>query len=86
MRKTRFLRLVYGMVNLWLLFVVFSPAEAIAQTAPIVAIVGGQLIDGHGSPPTHRSVVIVEGKRLRPSGAKERFRFRQARKSSMHME
>jgi imidazolonepropionase-like amidohydrolase len=44
------------------------PARAQAQTPGTVAIVGGQLIDGHGGPPLHRSVVIIEGSKIKTVG------------------
>jgi imidazolonepropionase-like amidohydrolase len=44
------------------------PLAARVQTPGSIAIVGGQLIDGHGGPPLHRSVVIIEGSRIKAVG------------------
>jgi len=46
------------------LFVICAPA--FGQNT--IAIVGGQLIDGNGGPPLHRSVVIIEGKKITAVG------------------
>ena len=40
----------------------------LAQTAPLKALVGGTLIDGHGGPPLRNSVVIVRGDRIEAVG------------------
>lgn len=42
-----------------------QPAQA--ASGPI-AIVGGMLIDGHGGPPRHHSVVLIEGKTIKAVG------------------
>jgi imidazolonepropionase-like amidohydrolase len=47
---------------------VVMPLAALAQTRGTTAIVGGQLIDGHGGPPVHRSVVIIEGSKIKTVG------------------
>src|SRR5687767_11053263 len=39
-----------------------------AQTAPLKALVGGTLIDGHGGPPLRNSVIIVRGERIEAVG------------------
>jgi len=47
---------------------------AIVATAPataadkVVALVGGMLIDGYGGPPIQRSVILIEGERIRAVG------------------
>jgi imidazolonepropionase-like amidohydrolase len=38
------------------------------QTAPLKALVGGTLIDGHGGPPLRNSVIIVRGERIEAVG------------------
>jgi len=40
----------------------------LAQNAPLKALVGGTLIDGHGGPPLRNSVVIVRGERIEAVG------------------
>jgi imidazolonepropionase-like amidohydrolase len=40
----------------------------LAQNAPLRALVGGTLIDGHGGPPLRNSVVIVRGERIEAVG------------------
>ena len=40
----------------------------LAQNSGPVAIVGAQLIDGNGGPPVHRSVVIIEGRKITAVG------------------
>jgi len=45
-----------------------NPSAALAQAPTAIAIVGGQLVDGHGSPPLHRSVVIIEGSKIKAVG------------------
>src|SRR5262245_21297024 len=42
--------------------------EAVAQTGPQKALVGGTLIDGFGGPPLHNSVVLIEGPRITAVG------------------
>lgn len=37
---------------------------------PVLAIVGGQLIDGFGGPPVHNAVVIVHGNKIEAAGRK----------------
>jgi len=37
---------------------------ASAQNSGVTAIVGGQLIDGNEGPPIHKSVVLIEGKKI----------------------
>ena len=36
----------------------------LAQDAPLKALVGGTLIDGHGGPPLRNSVIIIRGERI----------------------
>jgi imidazolonepropionase-like amidohydrolase len=40
----------------------------LAQGAPLKALVGGTLIDGHGGPPLRNSVIIVRGERIEAVG------------------
>jgi imidazolonepropionase-like amidohydrolase len=40
----------------------------LAQAAPLKALVGGTLIDGHGGPPLRNSVIIVRGERIEAVG------------------
>src|SRR5688500_20365563 len=40
----------------------------LAQNAPLKALVGGTLIDGHGGPPLRNSVIIVRGERIEAVG------------------
>ncbi len=40
----------------------------LAQNAPLKALVGGTLIDGHGGPPLRKSVIIVRGERIEAVG------------------
>src|SRR5687767_4932503 len=40
----------------------------LAQNAPLKALVGGTLIDGHGGPPLRNSVIIVRGDRIEAVG------------------
>ena len=40
----------------------------LAQNAPLKALVGGTLIDGHGGPPLRNSVIIVRGERIEAIG------------------
>jgi imidazolonepropionase-like amidohydrolase len=40
----------------------------LAQNAPVKALVGGTLIDGHGGPPLRNSVIIVRGERIEAVG------------------
>jgi imidazolonepropionase-like amidohydrolase len=40
----------------------------LAQDAPLKALVGGTLIDGHGGPPLRNSVIIVRGERIEAVG------------------
>lgn len=50
------------------------PATAAARAQPVkatLAIVGGMLIDGHGGPPLHQAVVLVEGNRIAAIGTRE---------------
>ena len=42
--------------------------RAMAQPAPVTALVGGQLIDGFGAPPLGNSVVLIEGERIAAVG------------------
>ncbi|MGE5233021.1 MAG: amidohydrolase family protein [Acidobacteriota bacterium] len=42
-----------------------APATAAGK---VVALVGGMLIDGYGGPPIQRSVVLIEGERIRAVG------------------
>lgn len=51
-----------------LLLFLMAPLAAPAQTPGTTAIIGGQLIDGHGGPPLHRSVVIIEGTKIKSVG------------------
>jgi imidazolonepropionase-like amidohydrolase len=48
--------------------IVLLPGSLDAQTARIKALVGGTLIDGHGGPPLHNSVIVIEGDRIRAVG------------------
>ena len=41
---------------------------ALAQNAPLKALVGGTLIDGNGGPPVRNSVIIVRGERIEAVG------------------
>ena len=41
---------------------------ALAQDAPLKALVGGTLIDGNGGPPMRNSVIIVRGERIEAVG------------------
>jgi imidazolonepropionase-like amidohydrolase len=43
-----------------------SPLQA--QNAPLTALVGGTLIDGHGGPPLRNSVILVRGERIEAVG------------------
>ena len=43
-------------------------AALLAQSAPLKALVGGTLIDGHGGPPLRNSVIIVRGDRIEAVG------------------
>ena len=43
-------------------------AQRPAGSAGTIAFVGGMLLDGHGGPPIHHSVVIVEGKTVKSVG------------------
>jgi imidazolonepropionase-like amidohydrolase len=54
-------------LSLVLAFSSALPAQRRAASGSI-AIVGGQLIDGHGSTPVHRSVVIIEGSKIKTVG------------------
>ena len=38
-----------------------APGWAQAQDQSPLAIVGGMLVDGHGGPPLHHAVVLIEG-------------------------
>lgn len=40
----------------------------LAQDAPLKALVGGTLIDGHGGPPLRNSVIIIRGQRIEAVG------------------
>ena len=40
----------------------------LAQNAPVKALVGGTLIDGHGGPPLRNSVIIVRGEKIEAVG------------------
>ena len=40
----------------------------LAQNAPLKALVGGTLIDGHGGPPLRNSVIIVRGEKIEAVG------------------
>jgi imidazolonepropionase-like amidohydrolase len=40
----------------------------LAQAPGTIAIVGAQLIDGHGGPPLHRSVVVIEANKIKSVG------------------
>src|SRR5687768_9804783 len=40
----------------------------LAQNAPLKALVGGTLIDGHGGPPLRNSVIVVRGERIEAVG------------------
>jgi imidazolonepropionase-like amidohydrolase len=40
----------------------------LAQHAPLKALVGGTLIDGHGGPPLRNSVILVRGERIEAVG------------------
>ena len=40
----------------------------LAQNAPLKALVGGTLIDGHGGPPLRNSVIVVRGDRIEAVG------------------
>ncbi len=40
----------------------------LAQNAPLKALVGGTLIDGHGGPPLRNSVILVRGERIEAVG------------------
>jgi imidazolonepropionase-like amidohydrolase len=53
-----------------LLLLITAAAPAAAQPAggAITALVGGTLIDGHGGPPLHDSVVLIDGERVRAVG------------------
>ena len=37
---------------------------ALAQASNVTAIVGGQLVDGNEGPPVHKSVVLIQGKKI----------------------
>ncbi len=45
-----------------------APAKAPAKASGLLAIVGGQLIDGHGGKPVHHSVVLVENDVIKAIG------------------
>ena len=66
--RRAFFRPISRLLNFSLLVVLLLPWVSSAQPAATLAIVGGQLIDGHGSPPAHRSIVIVEGKKIKTIG------------------
>jgi imidazolonepropionase-like amidohydrolase len=52
-----------------LLALVASGVASAQATSPrTLALVGGQLIDGHGGPPLRNSVVLIEGERIRAVG------------------
>jgi imidazolonepropionase-like amidohydrolase len=55
-------------LSLCLIFLRLSAAPVPLSPAGTIAIVGGQLIDGHGSTPVHRSVVIIEGSKIKTVG------------------
>ena len=40
----------------------------LAQDAPLKALVGGTLIDGHGGPPLRNSVIVIRGERIEAVG------------------
>jgi imidazolonepropionase-like amidohydrolase len=40
----------------------------LAQDAPLKALVGGTLIDGHGGPPLRNSVILIRGERIEAVG------------------
>ena len=40
----------------------------LAQNAPLKALVGGTLIDGHGGPPLRNSVIVVRGEKIEAVG------------------
>jgi imidazolonepropionase-like amidohydrolase len=40
----------------------------LAQNAPLKALVGGTLIDGHGGPPLRNSIIVVRGERIEAVG------------------
>jgi imidazolonepropionase-like amidohydrolase len=40
----------------------------LAQNAPLKALVGGTLIDGHGGPPLRNSVIVIRGERIEAVG------------------
>ncbi len=45
-----------------------APGLSAAASAKVIALVGGMLIDGYGGPPIQRSVVLIDGERIRAVG------------------
>lgn len=45
-----------------------APAATAAKATGRIAVVGGQLIDGHGGKPVHHSVILIENDRIRDIG------------------
>jgi imidazolonepropionase-like amidohydrolase len=56
------------LVVLGVLFVLFVLGPTPATAAPLKALVGGRLIDGHGGTPLENSVVLIEGDRIKAVG------------------
>lgn len=67
MRNTKFAAAFFKVIGC-LAIVLAICAPVLAQGSSTVAIVGAQLIDGNGGPPLHRSVVIIEGKKITAVG------------------
>jgi imidazolonepropionase-like amidohydrolase len=51
-----------------LFLLLMAPFPAPGQVPGTIAIVGGQLIDGHGGHPVHRSVVVIEANKIKSVG------------------
>lgn len=57
-----------GLIATWFLAVVMAPVAAQTEPLRVIALVGGQLLDGYEAPPIHHAAVIIEGNRIIAAG------------------
>jgi len=51
-----------------------STSARLPQKLPVIAVVGGTLVDGSGREPLKESVILIEGGRIKSAGARDRVK------------
>ncbi|MFQ5723412.1 MAG: amidohydrolase family protein [Terriglobia bacterium] len=68
MRRAGFRGATLLLILVGLLFAVGAAIAQRADSEPVLALVGGRLIDGYGGPPLENSVILVRGNRIEAVG------------------